>query len=75
MLYLGESDKGLFITLERLLLDCKVRLAMTNDVGTSTEVCREKIRMAAKNVGEVEKILISLMTMRIWRRCACSVNG
>ena len=51
-------------TLERLLLDCKVRLAMTNDVGTSTEVCRDKIRMAAKNVAEVEKILISLMTMR-----------
>ena len=64
MLYLGESDKELLITIERLILDCKVRLAMTSDVGTSTELCRVKIRMAAKNVAEIEKILISLMTMR-----------
>ena len=64
MLYLGDSDKELFITIERLLLDSKVRLAMTSDVGTSTEICIEKIRMAAKNVAEVDKILIYLMTMR-----------
>ena len=74
MLYLGESDKELFITIERLILDCKSRLAMTSDVGTSTEVCREEIRLAAKNVAEIEKIIISLMTMRgafdpnyVWR--------
>ena len=50
MLYLSDSVKELFITIERLLLDSKVSLAMTSDVGTWTEVCREKIRMAAKNV-------------------------
>ena len=38
MLYLSDSDKELFITIERLLLDSKVSLAMTSDVGTSTEV-------------------------------------
>ena len=48
MLYLSDSDKELFITIERLLLDSKVSLAMTSDVGTSTEVSRKKIRMAAK---------------------------
>ena len=64
MKYLTESDKELFITLEQLLLDSKVRLAMTSDVGTSTEICRDKIRIAAKNVTEVEKILVCLMTMR-----------
>ena len=60
--------------MERLILDCKSRLAMTGDVGTSTEVCREEIRLAAKNVAEIEKIIISLMTMRgafdpnyVWR--------
>ena len=64
MLYLTRNDKDLFITIEQLLLDCKVRLAMSNDVGTSNEVCREKIRMAAKNIAEIEKMFISLLTMR-----------
>ena len=50
MLYLSDSNKELFTAIERLLLDSKVRLAMTSDVGTSREVCRDKIRMAAKNV-------------------------
>ena len=58
MLYLSDSVKELFITIERLLLDSKVSLAMTSDVGTSTEVSREKIRMAAKNVAEVYTITL-----------------
>ena len=58
MLYLSDSVKELFITIERLLLDSKVSLAMTSDVGTSTEVCREKIRIAAKNVAEVYNLTL-----------------
>ena len=50
MLYLSDSDKELFITIKRLLLESKVRLAITSNVATSREVCRDKIRMAAKNV-------------------------
>ena len=64
MFYFGDTNKHLLENIERLLMDSKVRLAMTSDVGTSTEVCREKIRMAAKNVAEIEKIFICLITER-----------
>ena len=42
----------------------KKRIAKTDDVGTSTEIKREDIRIAAKNMAEIEKMLICLMTER-----------
>ena len=62
-----DSDKELLRTVEKLLLDTQTRIASTEDVGTSTastEVKREDIRLAAKNIAESEKMLICLMMER-----------
>ena len=64
MMFSWESDKKLLRTVEKLLLDKQMRIASTEDVGTSTEVKREDIRLAAKNIAESEKMLICLMMER-----------
>ena len=53
------SDKKLMSLMEQMLMDSKRRVASTEDVGTSMEVKRDDIRLAAKNINEVEKMLIT----------------
>ena len=62
--FLGESNRALVATMERLLLDSKRRVVSSEDVGTSGEVRCDDIRLAAKNINEVEKMLITLITQR-----------
>ena len=50
--------------MEQMLMDSKRRVASTEDVGTSMEVKRDDIRLAVKNIHEVEKMLITLVTVR-----------
>ena len=45
-------------------MDCKRRVASTEDFGTSIEVKRDDIRLAAKNINEVVNMLITLVTLR-----------
>ena len=45
-------------------MDSKRRVASAKDVGTSMEVKRDDIRLAAKNINEVENMLITLVTLR-----------
>ena len=74
MFYPWATEKELCGSMEELLLDSKIRIASSEDVGTSMEVKRRDIRLAAKNVVEVGKILKGLITMRgpfasnlVWR--------
>ena len=64
MLFLCDGDRELLSLIEKLLLDTQTRIASTEDIGTSTEVKRADIRLAAKNINEAGKLLISLMTAR-----------
>lgn len=62
--FLCETQKDLFNLIEKLLLDTKRRVAQTDDVMTSTEIKREDIRLSAKNVAEIEKMCVCLLTER-----------
>ena len=62
--FLCETQKDLFNLIEKLLLDTKRRVAQTDDVMTSTEIKREDIRLSAKNVAEIEKMFVCLLTER-----------
>ena len=62
--YSWASDKKLMSLIEQMLMDSKRRVASTEDVGTSMEVKRDDICLAEKNVNEVEKMLVTFMTLR-----------
>ena len=62
--FVCESQKDLFKRIEKLLLDTKRRIAQTDEAMTSKEIKREDIRLTAKNVAEIEKMFVCLLTER-----------
>ena len=61
---MGISNKQLFSNAEKLLMDSRYRIVASANVHTYGEVRCEHIHLAMKNVKEVEKKLVVLMTKR-----------